>query len=504
MNTKNITLLFTTIFFITIFLVVFFGCKKSNVGFENRTIDSEQESVFEKNHKKTYDLPVSYKKLELFLDKNFTPVSYLKTYFNVGDNVEFFLAYKRENNKKIEFVIFELLPNEVLKKKFDFITDIVTENNFSMQFEKIYAYNDIAVMFEGKTSDNKSKMYIVKYSYSYDKYSVAGSFVGDFSIVLDYDHIEAEEGNNFSRIKNIVVYNNSLNTTHPNVQIKNTFVWNNSLKQFELERSEEISLSISNFNKDLYFSEGKYLEYVKGVWFPIKYKEIINNSKLKSKDFKDRDIRFIFFSNNPNEVSIKYGDYMDKYYIVKVSKLWNTKPSLRLSLKEFISTDDTYQNIPLYIDLTLLEPTTLQVLGPNKFDDEMYVRLQNPIDEYIQDRKAKEEKELFNDFTKKISGEFLSKNELVSIKFNSKREFSISKNKVSESGNYKLSVNNNQDIIISFLYDLPHTIIQNNNFIIRFDDTGNNIFLIPITFNFTITEVDEINIDVFHRKKQNS
>ena len=495
MNIKNIIL------FITIFLVVFLSCRKNDIGFENNTIDNgKQENVSEKVRQKNYDLPVPYKKLELFLDKNFVPVAYLKkTYFNVGDNAEFFLAYKRENNKKIEFAIFELLPNEVLKKKFDFLTDIVTENNFSMQLEKIYAYNDIAIMFEGKTSDNKSKMYIIKYGD--DKYSVAGSFTGDFSIVLDYDQIEAEEGNNFSKIKNIVVYNNSLNTTNPNVQVKNTFIWNNSVKQFVLDKTEEISLSMSNFNKDLYFSEGKYLEYVKGVWFPIQYKEVIDNNKLKSKDFKDRDIRFIFFSNNPNEVSIKYGDYMNKYHIVKVSKLWNTKPSLRISLKEFISTDETVQNIPLYIDLTLLNATTLQVDGPNKFDSETYVRLQNPINEYIHDKKVKEEKELFDSFAKKISGEFLSRNELVSIRFNDKREFLVSKNKMAESGNYKLTINNKQDFIISFLYDSPHTIIKDNNFIIRLDNLGNNIVLIPITFDFTKTEVDEMGMSVFNRKK---
>jgi len=499
MNIKNIIL------FITAFLIMFLGCRKDNIGFENGIIDNDnQESISEKVRQKTYDLPVSYKKLELFLDKNFIPVSHLKTYFNIDGNAEFFLAYKRENNKKIEFVVFELLPSEILKKKFELVTDIVTENNFSMQFEKIYNYNDIAIMFEGKTSDNKSKMYIVRYNYSDDKYSIVGSFIGDFSIVLDYDQIEAEEGNNFSKIKNIVVYNNSLNTTNPNVQVKNTFVWNNSLKQFLLDKTEEISLSISNLNKDLYFSEGKYLEYIKGVWFPIQYKEVIDNNKLKSKDFGNRDIRFIFFSNNPNEVSIKYGDYMDKYYIVKVSKLWSTKPSLRLSLKEFISTDVIDQNIPLYIDITLLDTITLHVDGPNRFDTETYVRLQNPINEYIQDRKIKEEKDLFDSFAKKISGEFLSKNELVCIKFNNQKEFSVSKNKISESGNYKLTINNDQDFIISFLYDSPHTIIQSNNFIIKLDVTGNNIMLVPITFDFTKTEVDEMKMSVFNRKKDGS
>ncbi len=493
----------SVIIFFTIFLFVLLGCKKTNLGFEDDIIDSDKQGTLqEKSRYRVYDLPVSYKKLELFLDKNFIPVSYLKTSFNVGDNAEFFLAYKRENNRKIEFVVFELLPNEVLKKKFDLATDIVTEENFSMQLEKIYEYDDIAIMFEGKTSDNKSKMYIIKYFD--DKYNVVGNFTGDFSIVLDYDQIEDEQGNNFSKIKDIVVYNNSLNTTHPNVQVKNIFVWNDLVKQFELDITEEISLSISNLNKDLYFSEGKYLEYVKGVWFPIKYKEVIDNNKLKSKDFKDRDIRFIFFANDPNEVSIKYGDYTDKYYIIKVSKLWSTKPSLRLSLKEFISTSDGTQGIPRYIDLTLLDPTTLQVTGPNKFDDETYVRLQNPIDEYVQDKKTKEERELFNNFSEKLTGEFLSRNELISIKFNNKKEFTVSKNKVSEYGNYKLTLNSKGDLIISFLYDSPHSIIQNTNFIIRFDSDEDNIILIPVTFDFTKIEVDEIKMSVFHRKKLDS
>lgn len=478
-------------FLLIIIILIYSSCKKdsnsdSDDGVFNKNEEIEQYNFSENPHNKLF-LP--YKKFELFLGKDFIPIFSLKSNLDTDSGEEIVIAYKQNSTSKINVVIFDLLQNDVLRKKIEFPTEIQHIENFLMQTQNLFYKNNIGLTIEGKTIDNKNKLYII--SYLDDDFKIFGDFTGDYSIVIDYEEVDDEKGK-YSKIKEVVVINNDLNS---NVQKKLTYLWEEVTKQFNLSKEEQIfSQQNSSIDQSILYSEDKYFDYIKGIWYPEKYKTIMEKDNLDLQEFSDTNIRFIFFSQNPNEVQIKYGDYVDKYSIVKIVKLWNQKPGLRMVLKEF--TYNTDANYSRYVDATLIEPNLLKVLGPQKFDEDNYVRLKKHFSDFVAEKKADFDKKKISGVIDYLNGKFKNKDEII-ININKNKEFSIFKQKNVEKGVYKLTMNK-EGYIISFLYNSQNTIISNENFIIKLDD-NKGFTLIPIKFDYDKITIQDLNSIKFEK-----
>ena len=203
---------------LTLLILVVLSCKKDKDDEIDRSIFQTQKDEIKTNQKISsgYKLEMPYKKLEIFLGKDFIPVSSFKTNIDNDADEEFVIAYKKNENSKIFFCIFDLIKNEILKKNFEFETEIYHTDGFLTQTQNLFQKNNTGVVIEGKSQENIYQLYII--IFYQDNYEVVGNFVADFSIIVDYEEIDDEKGN--SKVKNVTTISNDASSLNTNVRKK--------------------------------------------------------------------------------------------------------------------------------------------------------------------------------------------------------------------------------------------------------------------------------------------
>jgi hypothetical protein len=482
-----------------LFLLIIFSflnsCYKNSVSDNDKSVFNKgKENIkFQNEQKILKNLPVPYKKLEAILGKDFIPVNFLIKNTNNDSDEELIFASKKDSNSNIDITIFEQGKNDSLKKRYEISTEIFNSESLLIQTHNLFSKDDICLIIEGKTKDDRNKLYTI--IYADDEFKNVGDFSADYSIVINYDEIEDEKGK-YSKIKDLEVVNSSESKTNSNLQKKEIYIWDPKTSSFIVSKTEQISSSgISSIDQSILYSEEKYFEYIKGFWYPEKYKQIIDSNKLNPDDFSDNEEKVIFISTNPNELSIKYGNYVDKYSVVKITKSWNQRPGLRLVLKEYSNPKTDYNK---FIDITLMERDVVSIIGPEKYDNDEYVRLPKPFSEYVNDKKEEIFKNEIEVMEKFLAGKFENR-ENIQMKFGENKEFIVSKGDISEKGVYKITAEKN-DYLISFLYESTNTILKNSNFIIKVSKDTNSFSITPVKFDFSGFIIEDLNLLVFVKK----
>ena len=190
-------------FFISLLVVVYLiGCYKNLDTNENDIYYIENVNTNEEDfsQEKILKLPVPYHRLETFLAKDFIPVLGLKLNLDSDIDNEICIAYKLNNSSNINIAIFDLLSKNIIKKKIEFSTQIFDQNNFSFQSRNLFYEDDISLIIEGRSAENKNLLYI--YSFLDGEYKEIGEFIGDYSVIINYEEYETDKGK-YERLKNI-------------------------------------------------------------------------------------------------------------------------------------------------------------------------------------------------------------------------------------------------------------------------------------------------------------
>ncbi len=468
--------------------IAFSSCKKDSYDDNDKSVFDDGGNVNGVNSviSQDYKLEIPYKRLEMFLGKKFIPIFSVKTNIDNDAEEEFVIAYKRDLNSKINLWIFDLSNEDVLRKRFELETEIFHNDSFLIQTQNLFKKNNTGIALEGKSIDNVYHLYIV--SYMEDDYKIVGNFQGDFSILIDYEEVDDEKGK-FTKIKNVIIISKMTDSVNLNAQKKETFIWNETNNEFELLNTEEfISTSKSSIDKSILYSEANYFNYIKGIWYPEKYKKFITENAINLKDFSDSSIKYIFITENPNEIGIKQGDYVDKYIIVKMVKLWNQRPGLRLILREFNNPNEIhYRKV---IDLTLIDSNLLRVQGPERFDDENYVKLPKPFIEYVNEKKESYDKVDISDFEVFLFGNFKEKSG-ISLTFNEDKTFFVKQNDIVDRGIFQIK-KDKDDFYILFFFDEKNQILQRKNFLIKVYKDKKFFTIIPVKFEFDKISAEEL------------
>jgi len=483
------------VYFCWAVIFIFLGCSKHFDSDNDKNVFNKSSNVSKKQNSNQIQtkLPVSYKKLEIIIGKDFIPVNFSLKNAENGQDSQLVIASKKDNNSNIDIYIFEITNNDILKKRFEFATDVFYGESLLLQAQNLFFKDDYALTIEGKTKDGKYKLFVI--SYSDEEFKKLDEFSADYSLVINYEEFE-DEKSKYSRLKNIEIVNSASSTINSSLQKKEVFIWDYKKSAFQLSKTEQISSSaISSIDQSILYSEDKYYEFIKGFWYPERYKEIIESNKLNPDDFSDNEIMLIFISTNPNEVNIKYGNYVDKYSVVKITKSWNQKPGLRLVLKESYNPKTDYTKS---MEITLMERSLVTVVGPEKFDNENFVRLPRPFLEYVREKREEIDKKNIDGLVKYLTGEFANK-EKIKIIFYQNKNFQILKDKLIEKGAYKISYDKNE-FIVSFLYEGQNSIFKNSNFIIKKNQNLNSFSLTPIKFDYNGYTIEDLNSIVFTKK----
>ncbi|HOF00967.1 MAG TPA: hypothetical protein PK385_04790 [Spirochaetota bacterium] len=468
------------------------GCYNRDRSFYNTKGLSESEfNISKHTEANTIKLYIPKQKLELFFGKDFIPV--YNKFLNLDDDAEeeYLIAYKKNSSSPINIFIFDILRNDIIKKKFSFDTIIASEENFSIQVQNLMTQNDINLLIDGKSSDGKNVLYII--AYEKDNYKLIDTFTANFSAFIDYIEIETEKGK-YNVLNSVITINNSFSSTNANIKKKDTYKWNDEKKEFYLYDSSEI-LSDQNIQIDpsIYSSEENYFNYIKGFWYPSEYKDLIDKDKLSPDDYSVDSSQFIYFSDSPKEVNIKYGDYIDRYLIIKISKLWQSKPGLRFLLKESTNPDNSYYKI---LDIYLTSPTVLKTSGPDRYTLGSYVRLQKPFIEYIIDKKKEDYSKKTEDMNKFLIGVYKNQKE-TEIDFQDKT-FSVKNGKSLESGYYKINYNDNV-YLLSFIFENKYNLLDRKNYLLNLSEDKSRLSLIPLEFNLNGYTIENIKPIEFKR-----
>ena len=294
-----------------IFLIL--SCSKKDEDVINNDHNNKNQQKADELKK----LPINYNRLENFLGASFIPVFSLKTNLDKDIDDEVCIAYKQNNSSNIKVVIFDLLPKNNIKVKAEFKTDIVDSESFIFQARNFFSQQDLILLIEGKSTGNKSLLYIYKYNNDNDDYELIREFTGDYSVIVNYQDIESESGK-YNKLKNIVVVNTYVGVTSTNVQQKEQYEWDNNKNDFKLTESSKVVYSSSIVDSAIYSSEESFLNYLKGIWYSDKYENLINSSNKTIDQINKNNLEFIQFSTSPKELNIKSEDYLNKYTISKI------------------------------------------------------------------------------------------------------------------------------------------------------------------------------------------
>ena len=477
-----------------ILLFTIICCQKNS---ENNSINISDKSIISNiSSFNTVKLKVPYKKLEVYIGENFIPLASLNENLDNDSDEEMLIAYKMNNTSPVDIKIFDLLENDNIKEKYEFKTEIYNSDFFTVEKKHLSNKDDFCIIADGKTNENFTKMYI--FSYFDDEYKVLADYTAYYSILINFEDIEEDEGKTkYVRIRDINVIDNDPDSENPNIQKKETFKWDILSDSFKLVKSEQIfSSTISSIDQSIFYSEEKYFNFIKGFWYPQAYKNLIESGKLDPVNFTEDKIKFVYISDSPREISVKYGDYVSKYSVIKIARAWNQKPGIRVVLKENTSQSP---GINKFMDLTLLEKDLLSAIGPEHYDNGNYIKLPKPFEEYIKEKNDEIAKKKISEMTKYIKGTFNGKDNVV-LTFENDREFKIQSNNKTEKGSFKIT-SEKQGFIISFMFENQNTILKNGNFLLKTVPDKYGISLVPVKFDYNGIIIDDLNPINFYQLK---
>lgn len=462
---------------IILFFILFllYNCKKQEefMGrdyFVTPTLFNDNEQInFDMN-----SLPVAYSKLQKLLGNSVVPL-YSKTLdiTNNGQD-EFVFAYKISENENIIFSIFELGNNEIIKTLYNYDTGIQDINTFSMQIHNFFYEDDLCLLLEGKLGDNRNILKV--FTISGGTINLLAEFEATYSIFINYEEIESQVSKYFI-LKDIVLINSALSSTNALIQKKEVFAYNYNENKFEnIETTEIVTSEIDNIPSNILYSTLDFYDFVSGFWYPEKYKKMIENNEIDVDD--NSHIEYLYLTKeigelNTYEININYGDYIDQYTVKKMIHLGGVNPGLRLLLN-----DSTLSNLRYYkyIDITVINPVTIRVRGPEEFQVTIYNKLSKPFIEYVTENNKDRISNEIDEINSKIEKLYTDDN--ITFEFNG-NEFIISDGSTNNSGMYKL-LPMDDDYIMFFQFEGKNDFLISNYFLISFDNYDEQLVLTPI------------------------
>lgn len=487
------------IFFLTLFFFSIITCKNANNDFQKVDNINENLKPQDSNRSLSIKLIFPYSKLEFFFGKNFIPVFNKIMNADSDLNEEYIIAYKKDNESNVTIVIFDIGKGDLLKTRFIYESNIFYTTNFSLQAGNLFYENDICLIIEGKSKENKNTLVIIKNEN--DNYHIIKEFVGDYSVILNYKEIETDKSK-YSILKDVITINSSFSSTNTNIQKKEVYEWDYNSSFFKVVKSEEFVIKENSNFSEIYYSEEKYFNYISGFWYPQSYKNMIEKNQISEDLLNEENIQFIFFSREPKEVNIKYGDYIDKYIIFKVARVWDQQiGGIRLFLNEFSKPSNNYIK---FMDVYLIGGAILRVNGPDRFFIEDFVKLPKPFLEYVNAKKEEINKKKETDIVKFLQGDFFNKDYTLTIKDYS---YELKKNNNFINGYYRISFINNYNII-SFIEDntskentrFKDHLLVNQNYIINIFNNEKYFVLMPVKLGINDYKIIEIESIIFKKK----
>jgi hypothetical protein len=441
------------------------------------------------------NLPVPIKKLEPYLGKSFQPVTFFITNLDNDINEEFIIAYQQNNASHIWFAVFDLFMGNSLKIKFQYKTAIYNRADFNLQSHNLFFEDDVSIVLEGKSIDNKNLLYI--FSYMDDEYTLIGDFSGDYSTLLEFTEKESDKGN-YQNLKEVITIDNSFSSTNTNIQQKNVYIWDYTGKVFKLvETSEVLSSQLSSIDRSILKSENNFFSYISGFWYPKDYAAMIESGRIDSTRYNEDTIRFMHFSEFSNqELSIKHGDYVTKYKVVKLFKLWGQKPGLRMKIKDFNNPQTHYNQ---KIDVYLVEANRIKVSGPKKHQNETFVRLPRPFIEYVNEKKSEKDQDRLNTLLTFMEGSFTD-NDNVTVSFKRDASFSILSDTEEASGMFRLTPAE-PDILISFFFENDRLFLDKDNYVLGYSPRQQYITLTPARLDLNGIKIDDLNAIMLYKSE---
>jgi hypothetical protein len=485
-------------FFLALIIFILPGCF-------NRLFKNDEPFNYERGLKKDKieseikKLPLNYGKLENYLGTGFIPIFSMKTNLDSDIDDEAAVAYKPNSSSSIKVVIFDLLPKNMIKIKSEFKTNISNSESFILQFQNFFEQKDYTILIEGKSDDKKSLLYI--YTLDNNEYKLVKDFSADYSVIVDYTDVESDNAK-YSKVRDIIVVNNYVGATSSKMQQKDTYVWDKAINDFKLAETSKVVFSSNLIDSSIYSSEENFLEYLKGLWYLDKYESLIKDPKQLD-TLNTNNIEFVQVKTNPKEVSVKNEDYVNVFTAAKISRVWNGNiPGMRItsysinqinSAKAAQNDSGKQKNIEVY----LVEPNRIKVVGPGKFDEKDYIRFPKPLVEYITELKETKIKSETAQITSFLKREFKS-DESVNISFYGKNEFNIQKENTLEKGVYKISYDKS-GYLITFMFDAKSNILKYSNYIIKVGSNKDYFTLLPVKIKLDKVSVDDFKEIVFYK-----
>ncbi len=474
-------------------ILSFFGCKKNLETNEDDIyyIDNvDNKKGDESSKEKILKLPVPYSRLETYLVKDFIPVLGLKLNLDNDIDNEICVAYKKNRSSNISVAIFDLITKKI-KKQIDFDTKIFDQNTFSLQSRNLFYEDDISLIIEGRSVENKNLLYI--YMFSDGEYKEIQEFIGDYSVIVNFE--ENEKGK-FEMLKNISTIDNYFTSTNTSIQQKKVYVWNYDMNEFEIIEVSKILYTNTFVDRSVYDSEVNFLNYLNGFWYPEKYKDLIDKNKINPDELNNNTIEYISFSNEQKEINIKRIDYLIKLSIVKMSRLWGQKPGLRFNVEGIYKYPPKGEK---FIEIYLIEANKLKLSGLNSFREENYIRLPRPFIEYVREKREEVINKEISSIASYLKKDFRSKDDCI-ITFTDNNDYTIQKDNIIEKGIYRITFDK-LGYIISFLSsESEKNILNNENFIIKLSKESQTFTLIPVNITLNKFIIDDIKAVVFYKQ----
>ena len=481
------------IFFYFLVFLLIAGCVKKPFDENEEYYLNDNAGVVSGDSSEKINLPVSYERLETFLGDNFVPVFSIKENINNDAEKEACIAYKKNESSNIHLVFFKFIRKNIIKRLFEIETDISDSDSFVFKVDNLFFEDDIAFIIEGKSVDQKNLLYIYSYIDNNNEYELVHEFTADYSVIINYDEKEKEEGK-YYLLRDVETVDDFSGLTNTNIQEKKVYRWNEVEKKFELSEMTKLLYTSNSINPSIYSSEDKFLDYLNGFWYPEEYKELIDNSSLNVDDFKNNNIEFISFLIKSNQINIKYDDYLNNFKIDKVKRLWGNRPGLRISINE---TSELINSSKTELEVYLMEANMLKVKGPNRFDERDYVRLPRSFIDYVNDIKNEKNKNGILQIVEKLQSEYKTDDDIV-LKFDENSKYVLEQEGISENGVYKITYDD-LGYIISFLSEKKSKLLPYNNFVIKLSEDSAYFTLVPVKINLNNISINDIRSITFYK-----
>lgn len=488
------------LFLILLFCLMITGCeKKENPITSDYFLLQDSFSIQGDDGKTTEKLPIALSKIKQALGSQIEPVTFRMLNLDSEISHELLFFYRDSKESDVKFVIFDILPNEVLKKVYEMQTSIRRLEDFSLQYNSLLYEDDNCIIIEGIGEEDRRYLYIIKNVNNGKEFQLIGSFSATYSVFFNMAEKEDENGEKYYILKEIVLIDSALSLTNTNIQRKDVYVWDYSKERFVLaESSQIISKGVTDIPLSVLYSAENYFNYLKGFWYHEKYEKVINTGEVAAEDFNESEIQYVNFIENhgEREVNVNYGNYSDNFLIDKMIKLGGQKPGLRLSIQKDSFSDMFYYR---YIDVYLMEGKVLKLKTPEVFEAVTYVRLPKPFIEYVEEAKESEAEKMSQKIEDVLKGDFVCNDFKITI--DEKRHFFVTGNGKRESGYYKLE-QRDENRIVSLSFQSENTILGEKYFFL--DDTNaDRIILLPIRLEFQGITVKNVKPMVWIREGKN-